>query len=120
MFSLIVTAKERRRSAGVAHGYPCPPRPPPGSSGWTNYCPGILHVNKIDHVTTITRVAADLGEDEDWLREVAREMETEDGIIWVCGVGEDGIPAFTDFGIENLIELVRMYKKIRLGSSADR
>jgi hypothetical protein len=70
-----------------------------------------MHVNKVHHVTTITRVAAELGEDEDWLREVASEMEIEDGIIWVYGVGEDGIRAFTDFGIENLIALVRMYKE---------
>jgi len=40
------------------------------------------HVNKVHHVTTITRVAADLGEDEDWLREVASEMEIEDGVMW--------------------------------------
>jgi hypothetical protein len=71
----------------------------------------IMHVNKVHHVTTITRVAANLGEDEDWLCEVAREMEIEDGVIWVYGVGEDGILAFTDFGIENLTELVRMYKE---------
>jgi hypothetical protein len=38
-------------------------------------------------------------------------MEIEDGVIWVYGVGEDGVQAFTDFGIENLIELVRMYKE---------
>jgi hypothetical protein len=69
-----------------------------------------MHVNKVHHVTTITRVAADLGEDEDWLCEVASEMEVEDGLIWVYGVGEDGVQAFTDFGIENLTELVRMYK----------
>jgi hypothetical protein len=71
----------------------------------------IMHVNKVHHVTTITRVAANLGEDEDWLCEVAREMEIEDGVIWVYGVGEDGILAFTDFGIENLTELVRTYKE---------
>jgi len=29
----------------------------------------------------------------------------------VYGVGEDGVQAFTGFGIENLIELVRMYKE---------
>lgn len=39
-----------------------------------------MHVNKVHHVTTITRVAQDLGEDEDWLRDVANEMEIEDGI----------------------------------------
>ena len=38
-------------------------------------------------------------------------MEIEDGVIWVYGVGEDGVQAFTDFGIENLIELVRMCKE---------
>lgn len=41
------------------------------------------HVNKVHHVTTITQVAKDLGED-DWLRDVANEMEIEDGLIWVC------------------------------------
>jgi hypothetical protein len=70
----------------------------------------IVHVNKVHHVITINRVARDLGEDEDWLADVANEMEIEDGVIWVYGVGEDGILAFTDFGIENLIELIKMYK----------
>jgi hypothetical protein len=70
-----------------------------------------MHVNKVHHVTTITRIAEDLGEDEDWLRDVANEMEIEDGVIWVYGAGEDGVQAFTDFGIENLIELVRTYKE---------
>jgi hypothetical protein len=78
-----------------------------------------MHVNKVHHVTTITRVAKDLGEDEDWLRDAASEMEIEDGVIWVYGVGEDGVMAFTDFGIENLIELLRVYKKTRDGSGAD-
>ena len=70
----------------------------------------IVHVNKVHHVITINRVAQDLGEDEDWLADVANEMEIEDGIIWVYGVGEDGTLAFTDFGIENLIELIKMHK----------
>lgn len=72
-----------------------------------------MHLNKVHHVTTITRVAQDLGEDEDWLRGVANEMEIEDGVIWVYGVGEDGVLAFTDFGIENLIELVRVCRSTR-------
>jgi len=69
-----------------------------------------MHTNKVHHVTTISRVAEELGEDEDWLRDVASEMEIEDGVIWVYGVGQDGVPALTDFGIENLIELIKMYK----------
>jgi hypothetical protein len=70
----------------------------------------IVHVNKVHHVTTIHRVARDLGESEDWLADVANDMEIEDGVIWVYGVGEDGVMAFTDFGIENLIELIKMHK----------
>jgi hypothetical protein len=70
-----------------------------------------MHVNKVHHVTTITRVAENLGEDEDCLRDVANEMEIEDGVIWVYGLGDEGVQAFTDFGIENLIELVRLYKQ---------
>jgi len=70
-----------------------------------------MHVNKVHHVTTIARVAKEFGEDEDWLWDVANEMDPEDGLIWVNGVGDDGVMAFTDFGIENLIELVRFYKQ---------
>jgi hypothetical protein len=69
-----------------------------------------VHVNKVHHVTTVNRVAEQLGEDQDWLRDVASEMEIEDGLIWVYGVGEDDVLAFTDFGIENLIELIKVYK----------
>jgi hypothetical protein len=36
------------------------------------------HVNKVHHVTTISHVAEQLGEDEDWLWDVASEMEIED------------------------------------------
>ena len=70
-----------------------------------------MHVNKVHHVTTITRVAEDLGEDEDWLRDVANEMDAEDGVIWVYGVGDDGVLAFTDFGIEILVELIEIHKE---------
>jgi hypothetical protein len=38
-------------------------------------------------------------------------MDPEDGLIWVFGVGDDGIMAFTDFGIENLTELIRIHKE---------
>ena len=69
------------------------------------------HVNKVHRVTTIARVAEILGEDEDWLRDIANEMEAEDGLIWVYGVGKDGVMALTDFGIETLIELIRVHKE---------
>jgi hypothetical protein len=70
-----------------------------------------VHINKVHHVTTIDRVANDLGESVEWLHDIANEMEIEDGVIWVYGVGEDGVMAFTDFGIENLIDLIKMYKE---------
>ena len=70
-----------------------------------------MHVNKVHQVKTITRIAEDLGEDEDWLRDVASGMEVEDGVIWVDDAGKNGVQAFTDFRIENLIELVRIYKE---------
>ena len=60
----------------------------------------IMHVDKVHHVTTINRLAKDLGENEDRLSDVANEMDVEDGVIWVYGVGDDGAMAFTDFGIE--------------------
>lgn len=37
-------------------------------------------------------------------------MDPEDGLIWVFGIGDDGIMAFTDFGIETLMELIRTHK----------
>ena len=38
------------------------------------------------------------------------EMDVEDGVIWVYGADEDGEMAFTDFGIENLINLIKIRK----------
>jgi hypothetical protein len=69
-----------------------------------------MHVNKVSHITTISQVAKELGESEDWLFDVAAEMETEDGLIWVHGITDDSVMAFTDFGIDNLIELIKMHK----------
>ena len=52
--------------------------------------------------------------------DVANEMNIEDGVIWVYGVGEDGVMAFTDFGIENLVDLIKMYKDRTLLNHLDR
>ena len=70
-----------------------------------------MHVNKVHHVITIDRVAADLGESVDWLYDVANEMDVEDGVIWVYGIGEDSVLAFTEFGVENLVELIKIHKE---------
>jgi hypothetical protein len=51
-----------------------------------------------------------LGEDEEWLWEVANDMDAEDGLIWVYGPGDHGVIAFTDFGIETLTGIIEIYK----------
>jgi hypothetical protein len=70
-----------------------------------------MHINKVHSVTTISSVAADLGEDEDWLRDLANGMDTEDGVIWVYGLGDEGVMALTDFGIENLVARIKDRKQ---------
>lgn len=72
-----------------------------------------MHVNKVSHVKTVDRVAKELGEDVDWLHEVALEMDVEDGVIWVYGLESDGVLAFTDFGVETLVELIKTRKESR-------
>ena len=67
-------------------------------------------VNKVHHVRTIARVAEMLGEDEDWLWDVASEMDQEDGLIRVYGPGEESVMAFTDFGIETLTGIIEIHK----------
>jgi hypothetical protein len=60
----------------------------------------------ISTVFTISYVANLLDEDEDWLFELSIDMEPEDGSLWVYGVGEDGVPAFTQDGIDNLRQII--------------
>lgn len=66
----------------------------PGS--WARKCratlPGHVGVSqcvcdlaRFTTVSTIARVAELLEEDEDWLCEVANEIDQEDGLIWVYG-----------------------------------
>jgi hypothetical protein len=83
------------------------------AKGICHHCRGgltLAPVNKVHHVHTIARVAEMLGEDEEWLWEVANEMDAEDGLIWVYGPGDDGVMAFTDFGIETLTGIIEIYK----------
>jgi hypothetical protein len=60
----------------------------------------------ISAVFTISHVAKLLGEDEDWLHELSINMFPEDGRLHVYGVGEDGVTAFTGYGIECLKQIV--------------
>jgi hypothetical protein len=60
----------------------------------------------ISHVFTIDYVAKMLDEDVEWLWELQIDMEPEDGCLWVHGVGEDSVPAFTRDGIEYLEQII--------------
>lgn len=60
----------------------------------------------IAHVFTISHVANLLGEDEEWLRDISIGMDPEEGRLWVIGIGEDGVPAFTDYGIDCLKQII--------------
>jgi hypothetical protein len=57
-------------------------------------------------VFTISRVAEMLGENEDWLQEIALDMEPEDGCLIVWGTGAQSATAFTREGVEYLKELI--------------
>jgi hypothetical protein len=61
----------------------------------------------ISHVFTLKYVADKLGEDEQWLWDLQINTDPEDGCLWVYGVGEEGVPAFTAFGIEEIIAIER-------------
>ena len=67
---------------------------------------GGLIVPAIAAVFTIGYVANLLGEDEDWLFELSIDMFPEDGCLHVYGVGEDGVTAFTEYGIECLRQII--------------
>jgi hypothetical protein len=45
-------------------------------------------------------------------------MFPEDGCLWVYGVGEDGVPAFTRDGIENLRQIIADERAARCGPPA--
>jgi hypothetical protein len=58
----------------------------------------------ITHVFTIRRAAQILGRDEELLWDLSHQLEPEDGVLWIDGIET---LAFTDFGIENLREIIR-------------
>ncbi len=58
-------------------------------------------------VRTIHRIAKNVAEDVDFLFDVAMEMETEDGVIWVLSLDDESVMAFTHFGVDSLVELIK-------------
>ena len=67
---------------------------------------GSLILAAIAAVFTIGYVANMLGEDEHWLHELSIDMFPEDGCLHVYGVGNDGVTAFTEYGIECLQQII--------------
>jgi hypothetical protein len=67
---------------------------------------GGLILAAIAAVFTIGYVANMLGEDEDWLHELSISMLPEDGCLHVYGIGDDGVTAFTEYGIECLQQII--------------
>jgi len=67
---------------------------------------GRLTLAAITAVFTINHVAKLLGEDEDWLHELSIDTFPEDGCLHVYGIGEDGVTAFTEYGIECLKQII--------------
>jgi hypothetical protein len=56
----------------------------------------------ISAVFTIGCVATLRGEDENRSFDLSIDMFPQNGCLWVHGVGQDGVPAFTRDSIENL------------------
>ena len=67
---------------------------------------GSLTLAAITAVFTINYVAEMLGEDEDWPYDLSINMFAEDGCLRVYGAGEDGVTAFTEYGIECLKQII--------------
>ncbi len=70
-----------------------------------------MQVNKVHSVRTLALVAKDLGEDANWLADIAIDLEPEDGLIWVYEPEHpDGTMAFSQFGIERLCNLIAIHR----------
>ncbi|MFB6421491.1 hypothetical protein [Bradyrhizobium tunisiense] len=67
------------------------------------------HVSKVHHLTTITKVAKDLGEDEDRLWDITKEMEIEDGVTYSMASGKTASRRLPVLGTP--IELIGRYKE---------
>ncbi|MBK3774135.1 hypothetical protein GAY31_08125 [Azospirillum brasilense] len=62
------------------------------------------------NLVTMVRVAEILGEDVEWLIDIAIELEPEDGCLTVFGPGEQWFYALTEDGVENLKELIQIHR----------
>jgi hypothetical protein len=61
----------------------------------------------ITRVFTIRPAAQLLGRDEQLLWDLSDQLDPEDGMLWIYDIDSVETLAFTDFGIENLREIIR-------------
>lgn len=61
----------------------------------------------ISSVFTIRRAAQILGRDEELLWNLLEQLEPEDGLLRIYDIEGEALPAFTEFGIETLREIIR-------------
>jgi hypothetical protein len=69
--------------------------------------------NKVHHVYTIQHLAKDLGVAEHLIHDLTPGLEPEDGLIWVYGINDDGVLAFTDDGIEEVRALIEECNRVK-------
>lgn len=69
--------------------------------------------NKVHHVYTADYVAKELGVTEDLIDDLTLGMEPEDGVIWVYGIGDDAVRAFTDDGVEEVRLLIEEFNRLK-------
>lgn len=67
--------------------------------------------NKVYAVTTLAKVAQDLGETFELLDDLADQMDTEDGLIWVYGTEEEPVRALSEDGVECLQGLIADHRR---------
>lgn len=67
---------------------------------------GCLTMAAITRVYTIRMAAEILGRTEDLLWDLSDQLEPEDGMLWIQDVGGLETIAFTEFGLQNLREII--------------
>ncbi|MDA0223758.1 MAG: hypothetical protein QNL16_06210 [Rhodobacterales bacterium] len=62
--------------------------------------------------STIELVGEMINEDPDLLRQISVKMEPEDGCVAIYGKNDENIIAFSDFGIETLVNLLKEIRSL--------
>jgi hypothetical protein len=68
------------------------------------------------HAFTLARAAQILDENEQLLWDLAVNMEPEDGCLWIYGIDQQEMLAFTDRGLECLQELLAEHRRSNISA----